>query len=115
MLAEWIRITEVSPQCVAKPQGGRPEGGVEAAARLETGIMPNDPKVDTAEPMPVGARVRMKAGVLFMNRQGTVVGQGLTTSQLRILWDGLKRPQTIARKYLEREDAEPPATDEVTK
>jgi hypothetical protein len=33
-IAEWIRITErVSRQVDAKPQGGRPEGGVRAAAR----------------------------------------------------------------------------------
>src|SRR5260370_19625165 len=33
-IAEWIKITErVSRQADAKPQGGRPEGGVRAAAR----------------------------------------------------------------------------------
>ena len=34
-IAEWIRLTaeRVSRQLVAKPQGGRPEGGVRAAAR----------------------------------------------------------------------------------
>lgn len=41
MVAEWIRLTEVSPQSVAKPHGGRPEGGVEAAAR-ELGINRED-------------------------------------------------------------------------
>jgi hypothetical protein len=33
-IAEWIKITErVSAQVAAKPQGGRPEGGVRAASR----------------------------------------------------------------------------------
>lgn len=38
-LAEWVKITErmVSGQLVHKPQGGRPEGGIAAAAR-ELGI-----------------------------------------------------------------------------
>lgn len=41
-VAEWIRITErVSAQVAAKPQGGRPEGGVRAASR-ELGIDEDD-------------------------------------------------------------------------
>jgi ParB-like chromosome segregation protein Spo0J len=41
-LAEWIRITErVSAQVAAKPQGGRPEGGIRAASR-ELGIDEDD-------------------------------------------------------------------------
>ena len=33
-VAEWVRLTEkVSPQVGAKPQGGRPEGGIRRAAR----------------------------------------------------------------------------------
>lgn len=41
-VAEWVRLAEeraqqVSPQVVAKPQGGRPQGGVRAAAR-EIGV-----------------------------------------------------------------------------
>jgi ParB-like chromosome segregation protein Spo0J len=41
-IAEWIKITErVSAQVAAKPQGGRPEGGVRAAAR-ELGVDEDD-------------------------------------------------------------------------
>lgn len=41
-VAEWIKITErVSAQVAAKPQGGRPEGGVRAASR-ELGIDEDD-------------------------------------------------------------------------
>jgi ParB-like chromosome segregation protein Spo0J len=36
-IAEWIRLTEVSAQVAPNPQGGRPQGGVRAAAR-ELGI-----------------------------------------------------------------------------
>lgn len=41
MVAEWIRLTEVSGQSVQKPQGGRPEGGISAASR-ELGIERKD-------------------------------------------------------------------------
>lgn len=45
LLAEWIRLTEakreVSSQSETKPQGGRPEGGINAAAR-ELGISKAD-------------------------------------------------------------------------
>lgn len=41
-VAEWIKITDrVSAQVAAKPQGGRPEGGVRAAAR-ELGVDEDD-------------------------------------------------------------------------
>jgi ParB-like chromosome segregation protein Spo0J len=41
-VAEWIKITErLSAQVAAKPQGGRPEGGVRAASR-ELGIDEDD-------------------------------------------------------------------------
>jgi ParB family chromosome partitioning protein len=36
-IAEWVRLTEVSAQVAPKPQGGRPESGVRAAAR-ELGV-----------------------------------------------------------------------------
>lgn len=43
-IAEWIKITErVSVQHAPKPQGGRPEGGISAAAR-ELGIDETDAK-----------------------------------------------------------------------
>jgi ParB-like chromosome segregation protein Spo0J len=43
-IAEWIKITErVSVQSAPKPQGGRPEGGISAAAR-ELGIDETDAK-----------------------------------------------------------------------
>jgi uncharacterized ParB-like nuclease family protein len=41
LVAEWINLTEVSSQSERKPQGGRPEGGLEAAAR-ELGVERND-------------------------------------------------------------------------
>lgn len=41
MVAEWIRLTEVSSQSAKKPEGGRPEGGVNAAAR-ELGVEKDD-------------------------------------------------------------------------
>lgn len=43
-IAEWIKITErVSVQSAPKPQGGRPEGGISAAAR-ELGVDETDAK-----------------------------------------------------------------------
>ena len=40
-VAEWIRLAEVLPQPVAKPEGGRPSSGVRAAAR-ELGVNRED-------------------------------------------------------------------------
>jgi hypothetical protein len=74
-------------------------------------------RTDTDDLFPVGTRVRMtakttaktpsntRAKPTVANRTGIVVNQGRTATRVRVLWDGVMAPQTIATKYLEREDA----------
>jgi hypothetical protein len=66
---------------------------------------------NTDQSFPIGTRVRLVARTSFAGRTGTVINQGRTASRVRILWDGVKSPQTIATKYLERDDASRPGND----
>ena len=79
----------------------------------------DDLRTGTDDPFPVGTRVRMTAKTQtptktlaktltktpVAHRTGIVVNQGRTATRVRVLWDGVMAPQTIATKYLEREDA----------
>jgi hypothetical protein len=78
-------------------------------------------QADADDLFPVGTRVRMTAKTPAntraktpakipaktpaAHRSGIVVNQGRTATRVRVLWDGVTAPQTIATKYLEREDA----------
>jgi hypothetical protein len=82
-------------------------------------------RTGTDDLFPVGTRVRMTAKTPTQtptktlaktltktpvaHRTGIVVNQGRTATRVRVLWDGVMAPQTIATKYLEREDAARPA------
>jgi ParB-like chromosome segregation protein Spo0J len=65
-VAEWIKLTEaeVSAQVAPKPQGGRPEGGIRAAAR-ELGIERTDARraITIASIMPEAKESARKAGM----------------------------------------------------
>ena len=87
----------------------------------------DDLRTGTDDLFPVGTRVRMTAKTQtptktlaktltktstktpVAHRTGIVVNQGRTATRVRVLWDGVMAPQTIATKYLEREDAARPA------
>jgi ParB family chromosome partitioning protein len=65
-VAEWIKLTEaeVSAQVAPKPQGGRPEGGIRAAAR-DLGIERTDARraINIASIMPEAKEWARKAGM----------------------------------------------------
>lgn len=86
-IAEWIKITErVSRQVVAKPQGGRPEGGVAAAAR-ELGVHEKD------------AERSMKVAALSDEAKDAAREAGLDNNRSALL-DAASKP-TVAEQVAE--------------
>jgi ParB-like chromosome segregation protein Spo0J len=92
-IAEWIKLTnerEVSSQVERKPKGGRPEGGVEAAAR-EIGVERNE------------AHRSIKVASLSDEAKAAAVKHGLDDNQALLLEAAKEiEPKAQVAKILER-------------
>lgn len=111
-VAEWLRLAgerRVLPQLVAKPQGGRPEGGTRAAAK-EIGVNREDARrsekiADLSEPAKEAARIMglddNQSALLEASEADTAEAQVATIHE-------------ISRRKQARKDLDA-ATDEVIK
>ena len=101
-VAEWVRLTEgVSAQVAAKPQGGRPEGGVRAAAR-ELGVDEDDArravKVDSLSPE---AKQAARDAGLDGNRSALLAAAKETTPEKQV--EALVKRRPIDQGKLDRD------------